>query len=255
MRLTVLGSSPVRPNPGKACSGYLLEAPGLKLLIDCGPGSIAELRRHCELDAVDAVFISHTHPDHCLDLVSLRQSLVHAPTVPRPDRVIVHASQESIDLLAALGACFCGDGEDDFWTPVFEFRAIEAGEAVKLGSVSMRVMATKHYRACLAARFESEGRSLVFGADGGPLASLTEFSSAAQILILESTLSQRHGNEEVWGHMAPEEAGILAREAGAERLLLTHYFEEAGTASLLERARAEFGPSVELACQGVQHEV
>jgi ribonuclease BN (tRNA processing enzyme) len=230
----------------------------MRLLLDCGPGSLAELRRHCELDFLDAVFISHAHPDHCLDLVSLRQSLVHAPVSPRlpsADRLLVLASQETIGVLKALGACFCSEGEADFWEPVIEFRTIEAGDSVELGRLGLRVIATKHYRACLAVRIESSGRSLVYGADGGPQASLQHFARGAQLLMLESSLSQREDNEAVWGHLAPEEAGRIARDAGAERLLLTHYFEETGTQGLLERARASFGPAVELARQGAQHEV
>ena len=41
VRLTVIGSSPAWPNPGGACSGYLVEG---RLLLDCGPGVLAKLR-------------------------------------------------------------------------------------------------------------------------------------------------------------------------------------------------------------------
>src|SRR5262249_50874215 len=70
VRLTVVGSSPAWPNPGGAQSGYLVEADGGRLLLDCGPGVLPRLR---ELDGgwprLDAIVITHFHLDHWGDLV------------------------------------------------------------------------------------------------------------------------------------------------------------------------------------------
>jgi ribonuclease BN (tRNA processing enzyme) len=74
MRLTVLGRSPARPNPGEACAGYLVEGGGSRILMDVGPGVVAQLLRRNTPDELDAVVISHMHTDHCLDLVTLRYS-------------------------------------------------------------------------------------------------------------------------------------------------------------------------------------
>ena len=72
MRLTVLGRSPASPNPGEACAGYLVEGGGARLLVDIGPGVVAQLVRRHHPDELDAVVISHMHADHMLDLVTLR---------------------------------------------------------------------------------------------------------------------------------------------------------------------------------------
>ena len=74
MRLTVLGRSPARPNPGEACAGYLVEGGGSRILMDVGPGVVAQLLRRNTPDELDAVVISHMHTDHCLDLITLRYS-------------------------------------------------------------------------------------------------------------------------------------------------------------------------------------
>src|SRR3954468_3323787 len=70
VRLTVVGSSPAWPNPGGAQSGYLVEADGGRLLLDCGPGVLPRLR---ELDGgwprLAAIVITHFHLDHWGDLV------------------------------------------------------------------------------------------------------------------------------------------------------------------------------------------
>ena len=69
MRLTVIGSSPAWPNPGSAHSGYMLEADGSRVLLDCGPGVLGRLREHGEWPEVDAIAITHLHLDHWGDLV------------------------------------------------------------------------------------------------------------------------------------------------------------------------------------------
>ena len=71
LSLTVLGASGSYPGRGDACSGYLVQGGGVNLLVDLGPGSLANLQRHLDLGAVDAVILSHRHPDHWTDLTGL----------------------------------------------------------------------------------------------------------------------------------------------------------------------------------------
>ena len=66
VRLTVIGSSPAWPNPGGACSGYLVED---RLLLDCGPGVLAKLREREPWPTVEAIAITHLHLDHWGDLI------------------------------------------------------------------------------------------------------------------------------------------------------------------------------------------
>ncbi|KAA9153698.1 hypothetical protein FPZ12_033835 [Amycolatopsis acidicola] len=65
-RLTVLGSCGAWPEPGRACSGFLLSHNGFRLVLDLGYGTASRLR-----EPVDAVVITHEHPDHCADLSAL----------------------------------------------------------------------------------------------------------------------------------------------------------------------------------------
>jgi ribonuclease BN (tRNA processing enzyme) len=69
VRLTVIGSSPAWPNPGSAHSGYMLEADGSRVLLDCGPGVLGRLREETKWPDVDAIAITHWHLDHWGDLV------------------------------------------------------------------------------------------------------------------------------------------------------------------------------------------
>lgn len=247
MRVTVLGASPVRPNPGQACTGYLLDAGPRRYLLDAGSGVIGQLLQHARLETLDAVFLSHAHPDHCLDLICLRQSMAYGPDAPRESPLPVYASRDAIGVLEALGAVFEPEG---FWSGWVVWHALEASSQLRLDDLAIRFHSTRHYRECLAMRFEQSGRCLVFGADGGPQASLAEFASGADLLIAEATLDRRERQPDAWGHLSAYEAGLLAATAGAKRLLLTHYFESDGGDLLLDAARQACAIPVELAREG-----
>jgi len=65
MKLTVLGCYGPYPKARGACSGYLLESQDTKILIDCGNGVLSRLLEYCgNLNNIDAILISHLHPDH-----------------------------------------------------------------------------------------------------------------------------------------------------------------------------------------------
>ena len=79
MEITILGKSPSWQDADGACSGYLVEEHGYRLLIDCGNGVFAKLRKVVDYIDVDAVLITHLHADHFLDLVPFSYALTYAP--------------------------------------------------------------------------------------------------------------------------------------------------------------------------------
>ena len=79
MDLRVLGKSPAWQDAGGACSGYLVEDEGARVLLDCGSGVLGKLRAVVDYADIDAVVVSHLHADHILDLVPYACALVYAP--------------------------------------------------------------------------------------------------------------------------------------------------------------------------------
>ena len=82
MRITVLGKSRAWQDADGACTGYLVQGGGQTVLLDCGPGVFAKLRRYVDYAAVDAVVITHLHADHILDLVPFASGLRYGPRRP-----------------------------------------------------------------------------------------------------------------------------------------------------------------------------
>ena len=84
MRITIVGCAGSYPGPDSPASCYLIEADGFRLVLDLGSGALGTRQRHCGLDEVDAVCLSHLHADHCLDMCGYLVARTHHPDGPRP---------------------------------------------------------------------------------------------------------------------------------------------------------------------------
>src|SRR5688500_20296660 len=121
MRLTILGRSPATPNPGEACAGYLVEGDSSRVLVDIGPGVVAQLVRRHHPDELDAVLVSHMHADHMLDLVTLRY-VYPWRAMPKEERLRVlmppGSADQLLDLARGVGnavhftGCYCVSDHD-----------------------------------------------------------------------------------------------------------------------------------------------
>src|SRR5688572_3773852 len=121
LSLTVIGGSAAWPNPGQGCSSYLLDNGQQQVLLDCGPDTLHELRKHIDYTDIDAVLISHCHADHILDLVPYRYGLVYGPK--RPTRNIpLWLPPGGRQTFTELAEAFGGQGErtEEFWSTVFD---------------------------------------------------------------------------------------------------------------------------------------
>ena len=100
MLLTVLGGCGAYPAAAQACSGFLVEHDGFRLLIDIGYATVPRLLAQVPASQVDAVFVSHGHPDHCADLNPLLRARVLDDTGAPP--LPVYAPPGSLRAVLAL---------------------------------------------------------------------------------------------------------------------------------------------------------
>jgi len=84
VRLTVIGCSGSFPGPDSPASSYLVEHEGFRLLVDLGSGALGALQRYASLYEIDAVCLSHLHPDHCLDMTGYWVARTYSPDAPTP---------------------------------------------------------------------------------------------------------------------------------------------------------------------------
>jgi ribonuclease BN (tRNA processing enzyme) len=253
MKLTVLGGSAAGANTGQGCSGYLVTAGRTRLVLDLGPGTLIELRRHVDYRRLDAIVVSHLHLDHVLDLLALRFLLAYNP-VPRSDRLPLWLPPGGHDFLARAAPAFAQPGkEDEFFPSVFAVEEYDPRSGVTIGHAVLRFAPTVHYVPCWAIRVDERetGRSLVYTADTGPAADLIDFGRGAEVVVAEATLLDP-GDEPfaTRGHLTAEEAAALAAAVGAGTLLATHVWEELGRENVRAQAAARFTGRVVLAEPG-----
>jgi ribonuclease BN (tRNA processing enzyme) len=250
MRLTVLGRSPARPNPGEACAGYLLEGGGSRLLLDVGPGVVAQLLRHHHPDELDAVVISHMHADHMLDLVTLRYVYPWRTLAPEERLRIIMPPGSADQLLdLARGVGFARHFED-----AFRLAEHDGSEPMTFGNLVLTPVETQHYIPCWGFRAEADDVRMAYTADTAPCAGLTDLAEDVDLLLCEATLRNLDEDAvppEPRGHLLPSEAGEAARDGGSRRLVLTHLPVDGNEA---EWARADattaFGADVYIAAPG-----
>lgn len=255
LSVRVLGASPAWPNPGGACSGYLVSSGSDHVLIECGIGVLARLRACLPLDQLAAVIISHLHADHFMDLVPLRYGLKYGGLRSDP-RLPLYAPPGAAAFFAGLGRAL--DGDPSFFDATFALREYEPGTPLHIGSLTIHFQRVKHYVPSFAMAVEAD-RKLAFSADAAPCAALANLARGADLFLCEAALN---GPEEDdpdpnnRGHMTALEAARLARQAGVQRLLLTHYRSSPErNGHLLDEAKGVFGGPTELAKEGQSYSV
>ena len=246
MRLTVLGRSPASPNPGEACAGYLIQGGGSRVLVDIGPGVVAELLRRHHPDELDAIVVSHMHADHMLDLVTLRYVYPWRARPPH-ERLRVVMPPGSADQLLHLAR---GVGNARHFEDCFRLSEHDGSSSMTFGGLDVRPIETVHFIPCWGFRMEADGRRLAYTADTAPCGGLEDLADGADLLLSEATLRTLDEDAqppEQRGHLLPAEAGEAAARAGAKRLLLTHLPVDDGAEWARRDAATAFGGDVAVA--------
>jgi ribonuclease BN (tRNA processing enzyme) len=248
VKITVLGKSPAWQDAGGACSGYLVEEDGCRLLLDCGNGVFGKLRQHVDYAEVDAVVITHLHADHCIDLIPYSYALSYSPRArafPHP-RPALHLPPGGRDVFRQIAGAWNTPELVEQAFCMFEY---DPAAQLDLGPLQIRFHEVPHFIRTHAVEIRGASGRFVFGADCRPNAELVEFARGADLLMLEATLDEPEQGEHR-GHLTWREAGEHGAAAGARRLVLTHIAADAD----LVRARADaedaFGGAVQIAEDG-----
>ncbi|OLE29040.1 MAG: MBL fold metallo-hydrolase, partial [Actinobacteria bacterium 13_1_20CM_3_71_11] len=177
MRLTVLGGCGAWPDLGQACSGYLVEHDGYRLLLDVGYATVPRL----DTQRLDAVLISHGHPDHCADLNPLLRARVlrDEPAPPLP----VYALPGALDAVLALdrpGMLDAGLVRHD----------ITAGVRFEIGPFRVDTRLLPHSVPNAGVRLTAGGHTLAYTGDTGPSPDIVDLARDADIFLAEASYAE-----------------------------------------------------------------
>ena len=236
--MTVLGCDGSYPGPGGAASGYLVQSGSTSIWVDAGPGTFARLQQIADPGTVDAVILSHEHPDHWSDVESFAVWLYGAP------------GSERVPVFAPPGLqarSYFGDH------PRLDWRPVAPSDRVRIGELDLRFVATDHPPPTVAMRFDGAGtddpaRALAYSADSGPDWSVEELGSGLGTVLCEATYTKdREGSHH---HLSGRQAGQMAAAAGVAQLIVTHRLPTVSADALAAEADEAFGRPVHQATIG-----
>ncbi|WP_405729654.1 MBL fold metallo-hydrolase [Streptomyces sp. NBC_01537] len=250
MKLTVVGCSGSFPSAESACSSYLVEADGFRLLLDMGNGALGELQRHCGLYDLDAVLLSHLHADHCIDMCGYFVARYYRHEGGPAHAIPVYGPEGTE---RRLNTAYGDLPDEKCMSEVFDFRTLEPG-TFRLGPFSVTTDRVSHPVEAFGFRVEHAGKSLTYSGDTGVSDALLALADGTDLFLCEASFT--YGKEDIPAlHLNGREAGEHADRAGAGRLVLTHIPPWTDPDINLTDAREVFDGPVELAKPGAVYEL
>jgi ribonuclease BN (tRNA processing enzyme) len=249
VRLHVLGSNGTYPSPGRPASGYAVEHGPTVIWMDAGPGTFTALWDRFDLGSISAVIASHEHPDHCLDLLAAYHALAYG--ADSHAAIPLYCPGPVVDRVRG----FVRAGEGHAIDKVFDFRPVGDGDEVAIGEVSVRFRLADHSVPTIASRLEAANRVLAYSADTGAAGSWHDTADDADLFLCEASYQGEPGLHAYTQHLTANEAGRIARERRARRLVLTHIPPHLDSSISIAEAEATFDRPVALAVPGAIHEL
>lgn len=222
LRIIVLGSGSCVISFKRYPASYFFAPLDLKenWLVDIGEGALFRLSEAGKsYKEIDRIFISHTHPDHIGALIPLLLALKYTPGFKRSKPLFIYGPDNVWEYLR-MHLDFAPYLKYDF---PLEFISCSAGDEVEIRDYLLKTEKMEHFEPTLGFRWSIGDKIVVYGADGALSDALIGLSLNADLLLLESSYAI---NKQSPGHLTTSEAGKVAREAGAKKLLLSHFYPE-----------------------------
>ncbi len=242
MRLTVLGGCGAWPGPGTACSGYLVEHDGFRLLIDPGYAVLPRLSQIIDATEVDAVLVSHGHPDHCADLNPLLRARAFRDDPPPP--LPVYAPPDALTAVLALDR---KGMLDDHLVP----HDVVYGDRFAVGPFDVLGWLLPHSLPNAGLRLIADGKTLAYTGDTGPSPDLVNLAKDADVFLAEATYPRQTPADLAATLSTASLAGRTAAQASAGRLVLTHLWPDADHGEALAAAAENYSADIAVAVPGL----
>ena len=208
-KVTVLGCSGSYAKRGGACTGFLVQSSEANVWLDAGPGTLANLQQHIEIDQLTAVVLTHEHADHWLELPVVYNAIRYYVMC---EQIPVYGTIGTLNLAMKM----CPQLEE-----AFTWNIIADGSCQSIGDQNWRWSQTDHYVETLASRVDVGDSSFVFTADTGPNWDINQLGERVSLAISESTFLASREHEGIL-HLSARQAGELATKINADHLVLSH---------------------------------
>ncbi|TCP49343.1 ribonuclease BN (tRNA processing enzyme) [Tamaricihabitans halophyticus] len=238
-RLTVLGSGAAWPEAGGATSGYLLEYDGFRAVLDLGYGTLSRLLQRCPDGHLDAVFLTHEHPDHCADISGLLR-LRHYRGIT--EELPVYGTAGTFEQIRHADPATARAAN---WVPH------ELPQYSRIGPFELESMSLPHHVPNAGIRLIAPGLVVAYTGDTGPDPALEILGAHADLYLMDATHEQPHPADGPQLVLTARQAAIWAARARAHRLLLTHFWPGTDRGRAIRQAQEHFPGDVRAATDGL----
>ncbi|MDN5745231.1 MAG: MBL fold metallo-hydrolase [Nocardioidaceae bacterium] len=217
------------------------------IVLDMGNGALGMLQRYIDPLQVDAVFLSHLHADHCVDMTSYYVLRKYHPSGTQP-RIPVWGPKGTAKRLAKAYDLPRKPGMRE------EFEFHRYGHPVTVGPFTIAAWEVAHPVPAYGLRLTAFGKTVAYSGDTGPVAALGEIAADADLFLCEASFRAGDDNPPDL-HLTGQEAGEAAEAAGVGRLVVTHVPPWHDAQGILAEAVEAFSGPTELAAQGAVYEL
>lgn len=260
LKITLLGTGTPMPDGHKFGTSTLVEAGGMRVLLDCGRGAVIRLGQlGVPVGSIDAVLFSHFHSDHYAALPDLVMTgAIPAPWGGRSKRLRVigpEGVRKVVDglwsFMSADRAIRVADGEID---P--DMQAVDVGvisEGVMLDENGLRIIAFEvdhgdFVKPAFGYRVEYGGHVFVHSHDTRYCDNLIRHAEGADVLVHEVAMARAevlakhpHVRTVLEHHITPREVGRVFAQVRPKVAMLTHLVLKAPDAPSIEDLLDEVG--------------
>jgi len=247
--LVVLGSGAAVPTPLRGPPGLVLKTDdGRAFLVDPGPGALFRAAKAgVAVEEIAGVFLTHHHPDHTLDVMSLlfaRRSELLRPVL----KELVLAGPAGTRALHERMVHLYGRWVEAVGDELRIVEIVPCTEIPPEAGLPGLAAPVKHMEGSIGYRFELADGTIALSGDSEPCEGLVELGRGADILLLESSVPDAYRGTA--GHMSPSEAGEVAARAGCGMLVLYHLYPPVEESAALASAQKAFSGEVRVAADG-----
>jgi ribonuclease BN (tRNA processing enzyme) len=242
MQIIVLGGAGIWPTAEQACSGYLVEDHDYRLLLDPGYATLPKLLERYGVADIDAVFVTHEHPDHCADLSPLLRARVFGAT--SADTLPLYALAGSLDAVLALD-------EPTMLKDAYDLNTIGGEDVFEVGPFRVQTAMLPHFVPNAGVRLTTDAGTIVYTGDTGPSRVIVDLALGADVFIAEATYVDDVPLESSNALLGARQAGAYAEESDVRHLLLTHLRPGTVREASIHAAASRFPRDIEVAVPGL----
>lgn len=222
MKVTVLGCSGSMTGPHSPASSYLVQAPfegrTFSMALDMGNGALGTLQQVMDMRDLDAVVLSHLHPDHIMDMCGLYVGSKYNPGGARERKLPVYGpvgTEERLDTVYGPDMTTTG--------AYFEYRPISDACEMQIGPFTVTSRLVHHPIEAYGLRVECEGKVLAYTGDTDICPQLSLVLQDADLALMDCAYQDGRDDDIHGVHMSGSRCAQAALDAGGvKRLMLTH---------------------------------